>query len=56
MPRNDRGDIQTHRQQGDLTSLLSFFQNRESRRKKRLMMKRKNGRHFIVPVRWFLGL
>jgi hypothetical protein len=27
-----RGDSQTHRQHGDLLSLLLFFQNKESRR------------------------
>jgi hypothetical protein len=27
----ERDHIQTHRQHGDLTSILSFFQNKESR-------------------------
>jgi hypothetical protein len=31
LPSNDRGDTQTHTEQRDLISLLSFFQNKESR-------------------------
>jgi hypothetical protein len=35
LPSIDRGDTQTHRQQRDLISLFLFFQNKESRLKKR---------------------
>jgi hypothetical protein len=33
LPSNDRGYTDTQREQGDLISLLSFFQNKESRLK-----------------------